>query len=63
MINIKVRACIKCRLYVVIHTTNVKNQQELRLFDKIHSNHYIVTIDKSELDETYKRDDVLNAEK
>ena len=51
---VKVRACIRCKKYIVIHTNNLANQKDETQFNSNHKGHIVTTLEKSELDDTYK---------
>ena len=63
VINIRVRACVKCREYEVIHPSDPTNQNLLRLFDLKHRGHTVVTLDREEVKDTYAHFEGPNVEK
>ncbi|MFX1310897.1 MAG: hypothetical protein ACFFB6_12790 [Promethearchaeota archaeon] len=51
--SIRVRACIKCRTYIVIHPGNPVNLAEIKKFEKKHLGHTVVTVDLNEVKGSY----------
>ena len=51
--SVRVRACIKCKEYLVIHTGNAINQVEIKKFEKVHLSHTIMTVDLNEVKGAY----------
>lgn len=51
--SVRVRACIKCKEYIVIHAGNPINQVEIKKFEKVHLSHTIVTVDLNEVKGAY----------
>ncbi len=49
----KVRSCIKCKLYVVIKDGSVQNQKAVRNFEKDHIGHILATVDYNEVKDDY----------
>ncbi|MEJ2250034.1 MAG: hypothetical protein P8Y70_04620 [Candidatus Lokiarchaeota archaeon] len=49
----RARACIKCKEYIMIHPDNPKNLQEIKIFEKNHSGHTVVTVNYSEIKGEY----------
>jgi hypothetical protein len=45
---VKVRACLKCKHFVVIKE-GFKNQQAIKLFEREHTGHNLATIDYNEV--------------
>ena len=54
MLTTRVRACIKCREYVIIHPNNLASQVHVKKFNLIHNAHTLVTLDINEVKEQYK---------
>lgn len=54
MKTIRVRACIKCKEYVVIHPNNPINQNQIAIFEKNHRQHTLVTVDLDEVKDSYQ---------
>lgn len=54
MVQIRVRACMKCREYAAIHPENSANQGVIKLFEGKHRGHTIVTLDFNEVKGTFK---------
>nr|MDO8118680.1 hypothetical protein [Candidatus Sigynarchaeota archaeon] len=50
----KVRSCIKCRVYVVLKEGSVQNQKAIRSFEKDHIGHILATVDYNEVKDEYK---------
>jgi len=51
--NLRARACIKCRQYIVIYPNNALNQKHVKKFEEYHRNHTLVTLDLSEVIEEF----------
>ncbi len=51
--SVRVRACIRCKEYIVIHPNNPINQVEIKKFEKIHLGHTIMTTDLNEIKGAY----------
>ena len=51
----RARACIKCKEYLVINPTNPINLNNVKLFEKDHRGHTLITVDLSEIKEIYNR--------
>lgn len=56
MPSLKVRACIKCKLYVPIHESNYKSIKIVDDFESDHRGHTLITANKKELGDGYKSD-------
>ena len=41
--TIKVRACVKCKVYVVVHTDNATSTDMLVKFERDHAGHMLIT--------------------
>ena len=54
MTNFRVRACIKCKEYKFIITSNPTNQGNIRNFEKLHRGHSLVTLELNEIKKEYK---------
>ena len=61
--SVRVRACIKCRSYIVIHPGNPVNQVEIKKFEKKHLGHTVVTVDLNEVKGSYSSSKNNAAEK
>nr|MDO8112255.1 hypothetical protein [Candidatus Sigynarchaeota archaeon] len=48
MVKIKVRACLRCKAYVVVKE-GYKNQQAIKIFEKDHTGHNMGTLDYNEV--------------
>ena len=51
--SVRVRACIRCKEYIVIHPSNHINQVEIKKFEKVHLSHTIMTVDLNEVKDAY----------
>jgi len=60
-LNIRARACIRCKEYLVIHPNNPTNQKMIKEFGKKHLDHAVVTLDLDEVKGTYKNSSNTNA--
>ena len=49
MFLIRVRACMRCREYSIIHPENPANQEIIKNFEGKHRGHTIVTLDYNEV--------------
>ncbi|MHA1150213.1 MAG: hypothetical protein ACTSR8_18430 [Promethearchaeota archaeon] len=47
--NPKIRVCLKCRSFMVIHET-AENKEKLKNFEDLHIGHPLITTDYSEKD-------------
>ena len=63
MIKIRVRACVKCREYEVVHPNDLTNQNLLKLFDLKHKGHTVVTLERDEVKDAYSHFEGANVEK
>ena len=54
MIIIRARACIKCKVYVIVHPNNPANQELIKTFEDNHIGHNLVTLDLDEVQGTYQ---------
>ncbi len=54
MKKIRARACIKCREYVKIQPDDPKNQERIKLFEKNHKGHTLITLEIDEVRDQYK---------
>ena len=54
MLNLRARACTKCKEYVVIHPNNPLSQIIVNNFDEFHKGHPLITIDLKEVKEKYE---------
>ncbi len=54
MLTIRVRACIKCREYIIIYPNNPVNQVHIRKFETNHTSHTLVTLDINEVKKQYR---------
>ena len=50
----RVRACIKCKEYVVIHPNNPLNQTKINQFEKRHHLHTLITVNLDEVKDIYQ---------
>ncbi len=48
------RACIKCREFVIIDSSNPRNQALIKYFEKLHKSHNLITLERDELQGHYK---------
>ena len=51
----RARACIKCKEYLLINPTNPINLNNVKLFEKDHRGHTLITVDLSEIKELYTK--------
>jgi hypothetical protein len=51
--SLRVRACIKCRQYIVIHPDNPINQVDIKKFERKHTGHTVMTSDLNEVKGVY----------
>ena len=51
--SLRVRACIKCRQYIVIHPDNPVNQVDIKKFERKHTGHTVMTSDINEVKGVY----------
>ncbi|MFX0025641.1 MAG: hypothetical protein ACFE8M_04440 [Candidatus Hermodarchaeota archaeon] len=51
----RARACIKCKEYLVINPTNPINLNNVKLFEKEHRGHTLITVDLSEVKQIYEK--------
>lgn len=63
IMSVRVRACIKCRTYLVIHPGNPINLAEIKKFEKKHLGHTVVTVDLNEVKGSYSSSKNNAAEK
>ncbi|MHA1499492.1 MAG: hypothetical protein ACTSRT_18345 [Promethearchaeota archaeon] len=56
---IRARACIKCRVYIVIHPNNPLNQVKINTFEKLHHQHTLITINLDEIKDEYQSSLIL----
>ena len=49
MSTLRVKLCFKCKQYVPIHENNFMSQQEVEMFDKVHSGHPTQIVNKDEV--------------
>ena len=54
MVQIRVRACMKCREYGIIQPENPANQEVIKVFEGKHRGHTVVTLDFNEVKGTFK---------
>ena len=52
--KVRARACIKCKQYMRINPSDPLNQIQLKLFEKWHLGHTLITIDVDEIRDTYR---------
>jgi len=62
VVNIRARACIRCRQYIIIHPDNPENLNLINLFDRNHKGHNLVTLDLDEVKGSYKNIESVNSE-
>ena len=51
--SVRVRACTRCKEYIVIHAGNPINQVEIKKFEKVHLSHTVMTVDFNEVKGAY----------
>ncbi len=51
----RARACIKCKEYLLINPTNPINLNHIKLFEKDHRGHTLITVDLSEIKATFNK--------
>ncbi|MHA1688524.1 MAG: hypothetical protein ACTSUN_04185 [Promethearchaeota archaeon] len=49
----RARACIKCKEYVLIRPNDPQNLFLIKEFERIHSGHTLITLDFSEIQDSY----------
>lgn len=49
MEDTRVRACIKCKSYIILFPNDPENQKRLKNFEKAHKSHNLITIDIEEV--------------
>ena len=54
MLTTRVRACVKCREYIIIHPNDPISQVNVKKFELIHTAHTLVTLDINEVKKQYK---------
>ena len=54
MVQIRVRACMKCREYAIIHPEDHTYQEVIKVFEGKHRGHTVVTLDFNEVKGTFK---------
>ena len=50
----RARACIRCKSYIVIHPNNPLNQAKISMFEKMHHQHTLITVDLDEIRNEYQ---------
>ncbi len=55
MVKMRVRACFKCKEYVLIRPNDHKNLLLIKEFEKHHSYHAVITITLEEVKGQYKK--------
>jgi len=58
----RVRACIKCKEYVVIKPNDPSNINLLKEFEKLHRLHMVITINNDEINGEYKEMEFQSSE-
>ncbi|MFX1357626.1 MAG: hypothetical protein ACFFA8_10085 [Promethearchaeota archaeon] len=53
--DIRARACIKCKKYAIIHAMNPYNVEQIRFFEKTHRGHTLITVELNEIEKVYER--------
>ncbi|TFF93037.1 MAG: hypothetical protein EU544_06470 [Promethearchaeota archaeon] len=51
----RARACVKCHEYIVVHPENPIYQSLEQKFNKQHTGHTIISVDLSEIKDTYNK--------
>jgi len=54
VLTTRVRACIKCREYIIIHPNDPASQVHVKKFELNHTAHTLVTVDINEVKKQYK---------
>lgn len=49
MEDTRVRACIKCKSYIILFPNDPENQNLLKNFEKNHKSHILITVDIAEV--------------
>jgi hypothetical protein len=52
-LRIRARACLACKEYLIIHPNNPININALKVFEKNHERHTIITVDLSEIEKNF----------
>ena len=49
------RACIKCKKYIIIKSVDPINQNQIKMFDTMHRGHTLITVELNEVKEEYEK--------
>jgi len=58
--EIRVRACIKCKKYIIINPNDPTNQNQIKSFERVHPAHTLITVELNEIKEFYEKTQKLD---
>ncbi len=58
--EIRVRACVRCKKYIIINPNDPTNQIQIKLFERVHIGHTFITVELNEIKEFYEKTQKLD---
>ena len=58
--EVRVRACIKCKKYIIINPNDPTNQNQIKSFERAHPAHTLITVELNEIKNFYEKTQKLD---
>jgi len=58
--EIRVRACVRCKKYIIINPNDPTNQIQIKSFERIHIGHTLITVELNEIKKFYEKTQKLD---
>ncbi len=58
--EIRVRACVRCKKYITINPNDPTNQNQIKSFERVHTNHTLITVELNEIKNFYEKTQKLD---
>ncbi len=58
--EIRVRACVRCKKYIIINPNDPTNQNQIKSFERVHTGHTFITVELNEIKEFYEKTQKLD---
>jgi len=58
--EIRVRACVRCKKYMIINPNDPTNQNQIKSFERDHTGHTLITVELNEIKKFYEKTQTLD---
>ncbi|MBA7500083.1 hypothetical protein ES704_02836 [subsurface metagenome] len=58
--EIRVRACVRCKKYIIINPNDPTNQNQIKSFERVHTSHTLITVELNEIKKFYEKTQTLD---